>query len=829
MTVRFESQESLERETAVESRQRAVNMMDKMEDAGRAYQNPYANAIFRRFLIPLREFIEQAIKPTGKAGRAAAHVPLLRALNTGAVAYIAVRAALSSLMSNTEDSNDGRSIGRAIGKSVYGELVLATFEEVEHDLFWEIMHDFDRKKSKSESHRYYAMRHSALAKEVLIPVWTPGEREQVGTWLLEAMRQVGLIEIAHVSTVEPGRKTPKDKWLTAFTEPAMKLIGDIREVVELNMPYHVPFIEPPKDWTALNAGGYHTGEMRRTLPYCINMQRTGRRALVEEVKTTDLSNLFNTLNTLQRTRWQVNGWMLDTVRELSRHSVRLEEVQQQEALPKPPRPEGVSEDMKPADMSEQQLNEFHKWKKAMAEWHSQMKTRTSRWGRFSNATQMAARYRGYDAIYFLHQADFRGRMYAITTGISPQGSDLQKALIRFADGEPLDTPQAVDWFKIHGANKYGIDKVPFAERLKWVQDNDQFILQFAADPVSNRDWTNADSPLQFLAWCKEYAEWRADPVHFVSRLPVGFDGSCNGLQHFSGMLRDSVGGRATNLLDGERPNDIYGQVATLLQAKLSDLKTDSLSERDSSFRSRWLAHGINRSLVKRSVMTLPYGATRFSCAKFMNEDYLRHGKAPEFEKSEYRVASEWLSWLLWESISEVVIAAREAMDWLQACAGAILKKKRGEEPVTEIRWTSPAGFPVVQVYSASEVEAVRSLLLGGCRIKVGSYTDRPDVPDHKNGMAPNFVHSMDAAHLTFTTLKAKAEGITTLAMIHDDYGTHARHAQRLYEIIRETFVEMYETHDPIASFVARYDGLPPVPKTGELDVRDVLKSKFFFA
>jgi DNA-directed RNA polymerase len=35
---------------------------------------------------------------------------------------------------------------------------------------------------------------------------------------------------------------------------------------------------------------------------------------------------------------------------------------------------------------------------------------------------------------------------------------------------------------------------------------------------------------------------------FVSHLPVAFDGSCNGLQNYSMMLRDEVGGAATNLV-----------------------------------------------------------------------------------------------------------------------------------------------------------------------------------------------------------------------------------------------------------------------------------------
>jgi DNA-directed RNA polymerase len=88
---------------------------------------------------------------------------------------------------------------------------------------------------------------------------------------------------------------------------------------------------------------------------------------------------------------------------------------------------------------------------------------------------------------------------------------------------------------------------------------------------------------------------------------------------------------------------------------------------------------------------------------------------------------------------------------------------------------------------------------------------------------------MDAAHLHLTTSQAAHRGIDALAMIHDDYGTHAANAQKLYEIIREQFVLMYETHDPIEEFAKLYPCVPETPKKGNLNLREVLDSKFFFS
>jgi DNA-directed RNA polymerase len=44
-----------------------------------------------------------------------------------------------------------------------------------------------------------------------------------------------------------------------------------------------------------------------------------------------------------------------------------------------------------------------------------------------------------------------------------------------------------------------------------------------------------------------------DPAAFCSRLPAQIDGSCNGLQHYAALGRDSTGGAAVNLRPAERP------------------------------------------------------------------------------------------------------------------------------------------------------------------------------------------------------------------------------------------------------------------------------------
>jgi DNA-directed RNA polymerase len=245
-------------------------------------------------------------------------------------------------------------------------------------------------------------------------------------------------------------------------------------------------------------------------------------------------------------------------------------------------------------------------------------------------------------------------------------------------------------------------------------------------------------------------------------------------------------------------------------------------------RERWIAHGISRKVVKRTVMTTPYGVTQQSAQKYVISDYLAVRTDTGFDRKEWRPASVFLMQFLWPAIGDVVVKGRIIMDWLKKGSRRIAKAfKKDEEPV--IWWVTPSGFPASQCYFEQEVHRIRTHLHGDEKIRVYTETDDPDLNSHASGMAPNFVHSMDASHLHLTAAAAADAGIESLAMIHDDYGTHAADAAKLYQIIREQFVGMYEQHDPLRALQAKYLMLGVPPERGALDIREVLRSSFFFS
>lgn len=797
------TQVELEKQMYAHGRARADRIMHNNEEQGRANNNPYTSTLYRRFVLPLAELIREdlAVK---KAGAHKAHVKLLEPLDNHAVAFLAVRGVLNNLLAGGHD-NSGRAIVTAIGKSVYHELLLKLFEHANPAMFYTLSNDLDRRMSKNERHRMTVFKLQAKEAGITFPEWGSAGITQVGSYLVNLLEGLGL-----VATVRAHRGKRQSIEIVLAPD-VLGLIDTIKGMVKETMPYYLPCVEQPKDWTAIDDGGWHTDEMRRMQPYAVSSHGSW-----SDVQDAGASVPLRAINALQATRWAINQRMLLNIKRIAKH-FDMDEVLCQSEVPAPPVPEWMTGDTTKESMTPDQLQSFTEWKSRKRDWHTAMKLRGTKYGRFVSAMQVADKFVDYPAIHFVYFADFRGRLYANTSGVNPQGSDLQKALLHFADGKPLNSPSAELWFMVHGANKWGYDKDSLKGRQQWVQDRHELIMAFAEDPIANSGWREADCPLQFLAWCFEYADWCNNPDTFLNRIPVGMDGSCNGLQNFSAMLRDEVGGEATNLVPATLPQDIYQRVADVVTELLKKEEAD-----EEGFRDMWLKHGLNRSIVKRSVMTLPYGSTRFACADFIVQDYLKQGKAPEFSFAQYNPAAQYLSHFVWTAIGRVVVKAKEAMDWLQDCASRIIKAG-----AAEIKWVTPSGFPVIQRYNQLKSTRIRTSLCGNAFLRIGTEQDEADKRKHRNGIAPNFVHSLDASHLHLTTVAATDLGMS-LAMIHDDYGCHAADCDALSNIIRQEFVTMYETQEPLEDFAAKY-AMPATPSKGNLNLSDVLQSTYFFS
>lgn len=295
------------------------------------------------------------------------------------------------------------------------------------------------------------------------------------------------------------------------------------------------------------------------------------------------------------------------------------------------------------------------------------------------------------------------------------------------------------------------------------------------------------------------------------------------VQNLSALLRDEVGGAATNLVPATEMSDIYKLVAEAATNRIKQHHYDDPVLED--IRLRWIEFGINRKHTKRSCMTTPYGVTRKTAEKYLISDILQPGDVPCFEPKEYKAAANVLMDHIWPAIGDVVVKGVQLMAWLKQAARKVVK----ETKESTISWRTPSGFPARQTYWEEEIFRIGTKLHGTYRMSVSKSKDTPKVSGHASGMAPNFIHSLDASHMHLTAEACVKKGISSLWFVHDDFGTHAANTGTLYRTIREQFYTMYSTHDPISSLLDEYPFLSSPPDRGTLDISGVLKSEFFFA
>ncbi len=693
----------------------------------------------------------------------------------------------------------------SLGAAIEDELLMRQLRKVDKS-------EVDAIKRKCMRHGPEQVRRTtikALVSKLNITRWSYADRASVGACLIEIMIEVtGWV---FVDTVRDARG-----WRQRYLRPTKEILEWLEQAhdkAELMSPFYMPTKERPLEWTGLYGGGYRTSEIRKK-----PLVKLDNRSDYKKLDKANLTRVFDSVNALQATQWKVNTAVLKVVQHFWEKGVPIGDMVPREDLPIPRRP---------ADYKENREAQFA-WRRKAAMLHQRNNQFRSHRLQVARMLFMADEL-GDSTFYYPYQLDFRGRFYCVPYFLQPQGMGLARGLLAFARGEPVAPgSEAEMWFKIHGANCFGVDKVSFTERLEWVEKHSRSIIQCAEDPISFTMWSEADKPWEFLAWCFEYRSWLRSPQSFLSHLPIQIDGSNNGLQIYSLLLRDRRTAEATNTIGGKtnaKPKDIYQDVA--------DDLTANLKAADDSISQKWLklvGGAMPRAAVKRAVMTLPYGATRFACRRYVHEWWDEQVKNGKFK---YGTIDPWydtkyLSTALWDSIERVVQAPRKAMAWLRKVSSLM-----GDKPLV---WTTPNGFVVSQAYARTRPNDLIIYTSGKrMRLQLQIPTTELSPRSQANGFAPNFVHSLDAAVLSEVVLRGAEAGIQDWFAVHDSFGTHASNVGKMHRIIREVYADIFsedllmKLRDELQLRAPEGVELPLPPHVGDFGTEEVLDAPYIFA
>lgn len=668
-------------------------------------------------------------------------------------------------------------------------------------------------KTAHMGHRKAVIQRARRKMGVEDTVWTEKDKLHIGVKLIEILIQVTGI----------AQKVLHNKhYLLVPTSDVDVWLRDKHAVCELLNPLFLPMVVPPRPWNCPYGGGL----IGNAITFKSKLVKTRNRKTLMALEDKPMPLIYRAINGLQATPWMINKFVLGVLNDLWVSGDALGGLPTQHSQPLPAKLWDSDDEY--AYLKATDPDAIKRWKREATDVYDRRIKEDSKRVALIQKLYVADKLSREAKLYYVWELDFRGRLYPLQTHISPQADDSGKSLIKFANGLPLGERGAY-WLMIHLANSYGVDKVSFEDRVAWVQSNARLIIDSASNPLDgDRFWTSADSPFQFLAACEEYAGLDKEGYSYCSHLPIGLDGSCNGLQNFSALLLDEVGGAVVNLIPRDSPADIYQEVADKLLAKV---QADAIE--GNYYAQLWLNNPLSwRKTVKRGVMTTPYGAKRYGLKDQLMAELLKHDIKISPHEDNFKPCA-YLGEKLYAAIGETVIAARNAMDWLQETAKLFSKEGL---PIT---WTTPSGFNVRQEYKKQILRRIKTYWgSSNVQLSLQQDTDKLDKMRQVNGISPNFIHSLDASHLHLTVCKCLDAGITDFAMIHDSYATHAANTDLLNQLLREAFVEQYASKDIMADFREQILAqvppelaakIPLLPPKGSLDLSLVLQSKYFFA
>lgn len=799
---------------------------------------PYVKGLFLGWFEPMREAIarEQKVQKGKSKKLRAAYAPHIELLPADKMAVIVMHKMMGLVMGAQENG-----FVQVVQAAVH--IGVAIEQEVRIHNFLEKTKNYQRKKTTDEVQGLSKEKeilkkrvNSLIRRRRLVEVQKLVKNEEIKPWGRDAQAKLGsrllelLTETAYVQPpIDQSGDSPPDvqpafrhKFKTISKDPGKKMMkrygviecdplilsGLDRSAKHMLIPY-VPMLVPPKKWKGYDKGGY------LFLPSYV-MRTHGSRKQQDALKgvhVKKMQKVFEALDTLGSTKWRVNKKVLAVVESIWASGGNIAGLVDRNDIPIPEKP------------SSEDSTESQEWKWSVRKANKINRERHSQRCDTELKLSVARKMENEEGFYYPHNLDFRGRAYPMHPHLNHLSSDLCRGVLEFAEGRPLGR-SGLHWLKIHLANLFagGVEKLSHDGRLAFVDNHLDDIFDSAENPINgNRWWLTAEDPFQCLAACINLSESlkSSSPHSVLSYLPIHQDGSCNGLQHYAALGRDSLEAAAVNLVAGEKPADVYSEIAVRVHNIMKrDSDKDPATNPNASL-AKLLIDQVDRKLVKQTVMTSVYGVTFVGAREQIKRRLEEKGHITD-DRVLFAAAC-YTAKVTLAALGELFQAARNIMGWLGDCAKVIASENQ------PVQWTTPLGLPVVQPYYKSERHLIRTSLQVLALQREG---DSVEVRKQRTAFPPNFVHSLDGSHMMMTAVACRDAGLH-FAGVHDSFWTHACDVEKMNQILREKFVELYSMpvlENLFESVQTSYPSLvfPPLPERGNFDLREVLKSPYFF-
>lgn len=440
-------------------------------------------------------------------------------------------------------------------------------------------------------------------------------------------------------------------------------------------------------------------------------------------------------------------------------------------------------------------------------------------------------------------------MYSEPLYFNYQSSELAKALLLFTKPGQINIndEKAINFLKIYGANCFGLDKLSFDSRVRWVDRNVEGIINY------NKDDTlimKSKDKLLFTAFCIEYKRYiehfRYGSGTLNTYLPIQLDATCNGYQHLNMLINQSKLFDVLNLGSGttsDIPYDLYLYILDKVNKIINNkIKEGNLQGEQLDIHKRLAAFPFNRSMIKKAIMTFAYNAANITLVDYIvnelkyhcntviprkkKENIMRNERKAENKKSRSSKNAEVrkeidLNWYKASNdgntlvnYNDIVLYVKYLLQFIQSEDSEVKKLKDYMRDMIKIyvslnitmEWTIPGGLLVNNTYMKQLQIKPYSYSPG--KINIGIYDgNKIDIRKMLSSLMPNLIHSLDASTLCKLYLNFKSsvawvskEQYMSFYSVHGCFATTADLMGLLIESLRMAYIKIYIDDDYLRSY-----------------------------
>lgn len=432
---------------------------------------------------------------------------------------------------------------------------------------------------------------------------------------------------------------------------------------------------------------------------------------------------------------------------------------------------------------------------------SNKRSSNSKYNMYSNIITIASLYKDTE-FYLPVFVDFRGRVYPLSSYISYQAADIGRSLLLFGDDYAAKLNKTgIECLNIYLANLAGYDKLPWNERLSKIYG---IVNDFVESGPEYSDWVKylelnfnrISEPFQFISTMIAKIATLNNPDIPISN-PILFDASCSGIQHIASLTLEKELARNVNVFSNssdpsnDYPQDFYTYALGKIKDKLWVSEIETLRDLK-----------LDRKMIKRSVMTIPYNISLTGIGEHLMEHFqekwilnYRHiiipshatysGKGLTLTPQQFGQLTKIVYFVLTKELPSL----RSLGEYFDKMLDIFI------ELGLPITWVTPVGLIIKYTNIKFESRKIKAKILKTSKIAtIRLPTYFVDKLAMKRSFMPNFIHSLDAAnvHILISSMSNKSLPVFT---VHDCFASTPNNMNKMERLVKSAFIDIYFTDE----------------------------------